>query len=131
MLRIERKGDDLVSAELRQKIVDVLEDKKARGIMAIDVDNVTVLADSFVICNGTSTPHIRALADDVEKAVSDCFGLACRHREGYNSARWILLDYGDVVVHIFHEEDRKFYDIERLWSDGIITYDSTRASDNF
>ena len=116
------------SQVLRQKIVEILEDKKARGIIAIDVENVTILADSFIICNGTSTPHIRALADDVENSLRDNFGQVCRHREGYNSARWILLDYGDVVVHIFHEEDRRFYDIERLWSDGIVTYDSARRS---
>ena len=115
------------SGNLKQIILDILEDKKARGIIAIDVENVTVLADHFIICNGTSTPHIRALADDVEKSLREDHGQECRHREGYNSARWILLDYGDVVVHIFHEEDRKFYDIERLWSDGIITYDSNRT----
>ena len=115
------------SGKLKDKILEILEDKKARGLIAIDVENVTVLADSFVICNGTSTPHIRALADDVEKTLRDNYRLECRHREGYNSARWILLDYGDVIVHIFHEEDRKFYDIERLWSDGIITYDASRG----
>ena len=118
----------MTAAELKEKIIAILEDKKARGIVAIDVDNVTILADSFIICNGTSTTHIRALADDVEKSLRDEWGLSCRHREGYNSARWILLDYGDVVAHIFHEEDRKFYDIERLWSDGIITYDGVKAA---
>ena len=107
---------------LRQSIVGVLEEKKARGIMSIHVENITVLADYFIICNGTSTTHIRALADDVEKSLRENHGITCGHREGYNSARWILLDYGDVVVHIFHEEDRKFYDIERLWSDGTVTY---------
>ena len=112
----------LDSDMLKQKIIGVLEDKKARGVIALYVENVTVLADYFIICNGTSTTHIRTLADDVEKTLRDDCGQECRHREGYNSARWILLDYGDVIVHIFHEEDRLFYDIERLWSDGVITY---------
>ena len=116
------------STTLRQKIVEVLEDKKARGVIAIDVENVTILADCFIICNGTSTTHIRALADEVEKSVREGLGRECGHREGYNSARWVLLDYGDVVVHIFHEEDRRFYDIERLWSDGIVKYDSAAAN---
>jgi ribosome-associated protein len=116
---------------LKEKIVEILEDKKARGIIAIDVDNITVLADSFVICHGTSTTHIRALADDVEKSLRQNYNLAIKRREGYNSARWILLDYGDVIVHIFHEEDRMFYDIERLWSDGIVTYDGARANRDF
>ena len=109
------------SDSLRQKIINVLEDKKARGITSLYVENVTVLTDYFIICDGTSTAHIRALADDVEKTLREDCGQECRHREGYNSARWILLDYGDVIVHIFNEEDRRFYDIERLWSDGIIT----------
>ena len=116
------------SAELKRYIIETLEDKKARGLVAIEVDNVTILADSFIICNGTSSTHIRSLADDVEKSLRDSHGVECRHREGYNSARWILLDYGDVIVHIFHEEDRRFYDIERLWSDGIITYDGIKIN---
>jgi ribosome-associated protein len=112
----------LESEALAKRIVEVLEDKKARGIVSIYVENVTILADYFIICNGTSTTHIRTLADDVEKSLRDNHGQECRHREGYNSARWILLDFGDVIVHIFHEEDRRFYDIERLWSDGVMTY---------
>ena len=110
------------SAELKALVIDALEDKKARDIVAIDVDNLTVLADSFVICDGTSTTHIKALADSVEKALLESCGVAVKRREGYNSARWILLDYGDVIVHVFHEKDRRFYDIERLWSDGVVTY---------
>ena len=104
------------------KMVGILEDKKAKDVMAISIENVSVLADYFVICNGTSTTHIRTLADEVEKSLESEDGVKLLHREGYNSARWVLLDYGDVIVHIFHEEDRKFYDIERLWSDGVITY---------
>ena len=107
---------------LKEKIISILEDKKARDVVAIDVDNVTVIADSFIICNGTSTTHIKSLADEVEKVLKEKESILPSHTEGYNSARWILMDYGDVIVHIFHEEDRKFYDIERLWTDGIITY---------
>ena len=101
-----------------------MEDKKARDIITINIESVTVLAEYFVICNGTSTPHIKSLADEIEKRLEVEDGLKIRHREGYNSARWVLLDYGDVIVHIFHEEDRKFYEIERLWSDGVVTYNS-------
>ena len=110
------------SKQLKEKIITILEDKKAKDVVAIDVDTVTVIADSFVICNGTSTTHIKALADEVEHTLEKETGIRPGHTEGYNSARWILMDYGDVVVHIFHEEDRKFYDIERLWTDGVITY---------
>jgi ribosome-associated protein len=114
----------LNSKQLSEKIVNILEDKKAIDIVVINIENVTVIADCFVICNGTSTTNIKALADELEKRLSLEDGIKLSRREGYNSARWILLDYGDVVVHIFHEEDRKFYDIERLWSDGEIIYNS-------
>lgn len=103
------------------RVVAALEDKKAKDISIIDIKEVTILADSFIICNGTSTTHIKTLADEVEYKMSEA-GVRILHKEGYDTARWILLDYGDVVVHIFHEEDRSFYNLERLWRDGIITY---------
>jgi ribosome-associated protein len=115
---------NLDSKQIKEKIIEVLEDKKARDVVAIDVDGITVLADSFVLCSGTSSTHIKALADEVNKTLADELGVSCRHMEGYSSALWILLDYGDVVVHVFHEEARRFYDIERLWADGIVTHSS-------
>ena len=116
------------SKQISRKITNILEDKKAREIIAINIENVSIIAEYFVICNGTSTPHIKALADEIEKRLETEDNLRVRHREGYNSARWILLDYGDVIVHIFHKDDREFYDIERLWSDGIVTYTSENIS---
>ena len=110
------------SLQVSEKVVSLLENKKAKDIVAINIENVTILADYFVICNGSSTTHIKSLADEIEKCLGAEGGPQLLHREGYNSARWILLDYGDVVIHVFHENDRKFYDIERLWSDGVITY---------
>ncbi|HHV99439.1 MAG TPA: ribosome silencing factor [Clostridiaceae bacterium] len=108
------------SKNLVDKIVETLKSKKARDIDIIDITKISTLADYFVICSGTSTTHIRTLADELEeKLVND--GHQHLRKEGYNSARWILIDYGDVVVHIFHEEDRNFYNLERLWADGIIT----------
>jgi ribosome-associated protein len=113
---------EYTSADIKAVAIGALEDSKARDVVAIDIESLTVIADSFVICNGTSTTHIKALADSVEKALKNAFGLAVKRREGYNSARWILLDYGDVIIHVFHEKDRRFYDLERLWSDGVVTY---------
>ncbi len=104
-------------SEIVDKAVEILETKKAREVEVIDISEVTILADHFIICSGTSTTHIRTLADELEFKMGEA-GYACHHKEGYNSARWILLDYGDVVIHIFHEEDRSFYNLERLWSDG-------------
>lgn len=106
-----------------EKIVGFLEEKKARDINTIDIKELTIIADYFVVCSGTSTTHIKSLADGLEFGMEE-MGFKHFHKEGYNSARWILLDYGDVIVHIFHEEDRAFYNLERLWSDGKLTYNN-------
>ncbi|HHV96494.1 MAG TPA: ribosome silencing factor [Clostridiaceae bacterium] len=108
------------SAELSEKISHILLDKKARDVDIIKIENLTILTDYFIICTGTSTTHIRTLADEVIIKLRE-EGIECHHVEGYESSRWILLDYGNVVVHIFHEEERKYYNLERLWSEGIIT----------
>jgi|HigsolmetaGSP11D_1036233.scaffolds.fasta_scaffold60970_1 ribosome-associated protein len=117
----ERKDYLLDSKKLVDMVVDALQDKKAKEINIINIENISILADYFVICSGTSSTHLKALADSVEEKAAEA-GYTMLHKEGYNSFRWILLDYGEVVVHIFHDEDRKFYNLERLWSDGIITY---------
>lgn len=98
-------------------VVDALDDKKARDIKAIDIHELTTIANYFIMASGTSVTHIKSLADNVEEKLSDK-GLKPLHVEGYNTARWILMDYSGVVVHIFHEEDREFYGLERLWQDG-------------
>jgi len=110
----------LESKKILDNITEILESKKARDISVINIENVSVLADYFVICSGTSSIHIRTLADELEEKMNER-GFMLRHKEGYESAKWILLDYGDVVVHIFREEERNFYNLERLWSDGVFT----------
>lgn len=107
------------SAELVEKMVEILKEKKAMDIDVMDVSNLTILADYFIICSGTSIIHIKALADELGSKLREA-GISYHHAEGYESARWILMDYGNVVIHIFHEEERKFYSLERLWSDGMI-----------
>lgn len=111
----------LDSKSMVEKISGFLEDKKAKEISVIDIHEISIISDYFIVCNGTSTTHIKAIADEVEQKMKE-LGYEYLHKEGYNSARWILLDYGEVVVHVFHEEDRKFYNLERLWSDGVLTY---------
>lgn len=109
---------------IAEKAFEILEDKKARNIEIIDISDVSTLADYFLISSGTSVTHIRTLADELEHKMEE-EGYNMLHKEGYNSARWILLDFGELVVHIFHEEDRSFYNLERLWSDGkFMTPDS-------
>ncbi len=105
---------------LVNKIVAAMEDKKAKDINVIDIHNITIIADYFVICSGTSTTHIKAIADEIDFKLAE-MGLEAYHKEGYDTAKWILLDYADVVVHVFHQEDRGFYNLERLWSDGEMT----------
>lgn len=105
-------------SEMYDEIVAALEDKKARELKVIDIHNLTTVTTYFVICSGTSTTHIKALADEVEFRLKEK-GVSPLRIEGYNNARWILMDYGEIVVHIFHEEDREFYNLERLWQDGM------------
>ncbi|WP_040683919.1 ribosome silencing factor [Thermobrachium celere] len=90
--------------------------KKARDIKILNVKGLSEIADYFVICSGTSTIQVKAIADEIEEKMAES-GYVINHKEGYNSGKWILLDYGTVIAHIFHEEDREFYDLERLWID--------------
>ncbi len=95
-----------------------LDDKKGKEISAIEVTDQTSLADFFVIATGSSNTQINALCDAVEKAMKEQAEEAPLHREGHRDGTWVLLDYGCVVVHVFSEEAREFYSLERLWSDG-------------
>lgn len=104
-------------SEMYDNIIGALKEKKAVDLKIIDIQELTTIATYFIICSGTSTTHIKSLADEVEFKLKEK-GIMPFRREGYNSARWILMDYGDIVVHIFHEEDREFYNLERLWQDG-------------
>lgn len=94
-----------------------LEDKKAEDIKIIDIQNVSVLADYFIIANGSNPSQVKAMVDGVEDALGKA-GYTCKQIEGYGSAGWILMDYGDIIVHAFSKEDRLFYDLERIWRDG-------------
>lgn len=118
---MEGKDSFLVSEAMVEKVVEFLKEKKAKDVKVIDIRGISILADYFVVCSGTSTTHIKALADGLEAKMEET-GIKYLHKEGYNSARWILIDYGEVVVHIFHEEDRSFYNLERLWADGLLSY---------
>ncbi len=96
--------------------VHALDEKKARDIRVLHTAEQTVLADYFVICNGTSSTHIKALVDEVDKLLSEA-GEPPIRREGLRSDIWVLMDFGSVIVHVFTDEARKFYNLERLWSD--------------
>lgn len=100
--------------ELALKICKLLDDKKGKNIVLLDVSTISGFADYFVIATGTSTRHTTALADGIEKKLNET-GEFVSHKEGHNDGNWILLDYMDIVVHIFTEDERSFYDIERIW----------------
>ncbi len=102
---------------LTQKIVRSLDKHLARDIRVIDVREVTSLGDSFVIAHGGSTTQVKSLCDYVEKELGEQ-GIRPLRVEGYRSSKWILMDYGEAIVHIFHSDTRSFYDLERLWKDG-------------
>jgi ribosome-associated protein len=114
--------------EMVSKITETLENKKAKDIDVIDIRKMSTLADYFIICSGTSVTHIKTLSDELKDKLAE-MGLDKVRKEGYSIAKWILMDYGDVVVHIFHEEDRKFYNLERLWTDKSIKKDGKQPED--
>lgn len=99
---------------LLEQIIKVLEDKKAIDIKKVDIKDKTTIADYFIIASGTSSTHIKALADNVEENLKEQ-GIKPVKIEGYNSGTWILMDYSDVIVHIFTEEEREHYNLEDLW----------------
>lgn len=99
--------------------VDALEDKKAEDIKVIDISRVSVIADYFIIASGTNKSQIQALCDTVEEKLGKA-GYPLKQIEGYNNANWVLLDFNDIIVHIFDRENRLFYDLERIWCDGKI-----------
>ena len=105
------------STDLMEQIVKALDEKKAIDIVALDIHEKTGIADYFVICNGTSAPHTKALSDFVEEKVKEELKRDVLRREGYQTGGWILLDYGSVVVQIFKPEERAYYHLEKLWGD--------------
>lgn len=113
-----RKGNaGLVESDQMARMAALsADDKKAREVKVLDIRSISTVADYFVICSGTSPTHVRAIADNVEEKLSEC-GYPLHHVEGYQNGRWVLLDFGDVVVHVMLEEEREFYSLERLWGD--------------
>lgn len=106
----------MTAYEKAQAAVNALEDKKASSIEVIDVKERTSLCEYFVVASCQSTVQVRACADEVEEQLEEK-GEQIRHKEGYSTGSWVLMDYGDIVVHIMQQEMREFYGIERLWDD--------------
>ena len=117
---IPSKKDDFKNMMQPNEVVAIaakaLSDKKGQDIKVLKTDKLTSLCDYFVICTGTSSTHIKTLTDEIDKAMSEA-GEPPIRREGYRSGNWVLLDFGCVVAHVFTEDTREFYNLERLWSD--------------
>ncbi len=107
----------MTTLEQAKETAKILSDKKGLDIKVIEISDVSVIADYMVIATGNSSTHVKALADEVEEQLDD-MGISVSHIEGYRSNSWILLDYIDIIVHVFSNEAREYYDLERLWEDG-------------
>ncbi len=107
----------MTSKEMTKLTIHALEDKKAEDIRIIDISQVSVLADYFIIASGSNRSQIQALSDSVEENLAKA-GIPAKQIEGYDTANWVLLDFGDIIVHVFDQENRLFYDLERIWRDG-------------
>ena len=95
--------------------VQAAQEKKAARIVVLDLSGASAFTDYFVICTGFSTPQVQAICTEIEEKVHKQMERSVRHREGYRSADWALLDFGGFIVHVFSEEARRYYDLERLW----------------
>lgn len=105
------------SKEVAKKAFMALDEKMAVDIKIIDISKISVIADYFIIAGGSNERQVKALADNVEEKLGKD-GVFPKSSEGYQNAKWILMDYGDVIIHVFNQEDRLFYDLERIWVDG-------------
>ena len=108
---------------MTNKLVEVaynaLDDKKGINIKVIDISKVSTIADYFIIASGSNKSQVQALSDNVSDAMAKA-GVESKQTEGYHSANWILMDYHDIIIHVFDVDSRNFYNIERIWSDGDI-----------
>lgn len=105
------------SKDMARFAIEALEDKKAEDIKVIDISQVSVIADYFIIAGGSNRSQIQALCDNVQEKLGRA-GHPVKQVEGYETANWILMDFGDVIVHVFDKENRLLYDLERIWRDG-------------
>lgn len=106
----------MTASTLVKRIASFMLSKKAHNVVILNVKKLTSATDHFVICSGDSDTHVKAIADAVQYGLEP-LGVRVWHREGYRALTWVVLDYVDVVVHVFHKETRSFYNLERLWSD--------------
>ncbi|HOE56837.1 MAG TPA: ribosome silencing factor [Bacillota bacterium] len=101
---------------MANKAVSILKDKKAKDIKLMDIHEISAISDYFVIATGNSTIQVQAMSDELEEKMN-LAGYEMHHKEGFRNGRWILLDFNNIIIHLFHDEERQFYNLERLWVD--------------
>lgn len=110
-----------LTAEDKSRIIaKAASDKKALDIVILNMHDLTTTTDFFIVCSATTSTQVRAIADNIEEEMNNTAGEMFLHKEGYRNAEWILLDFGNCIVHIFTEEARRFYGLERLWGEAPI-----------
>ena len=107
--------------QLNHLIVEGIRDKKGKKIVQLDLRKLDAPADFFIICEGDSNTHVKAITDSIQRKVKEELETAPSHTEGSSNSKWILMDYFNTVVHVFHPETRDFYELEHLWSDAKVT----------
>ena len=116
-----QRGTSIATEDKVNLCVKLVEEKKAEDVLVFDFRGISSLTDYFLICHGTSDRHVRAIAEHLVEVMKKS-GFRALGVEGFSQAQWILLDFGDLVVHIFYEETRRFYDLERLWGHATQIY---------
>lgn len=106
----------MTERELLSLVVEAADDKKAIDIVALNMEGISLVADYFVICHGNSDKQVQAIAREIKEKAHEQ-GISVKRLEGFEQAKWVLVDLGDVVVHIFHKDERRYYNLERLWGD--------------
>lgn len=116
--------------DMALNIAHILDDKGARDISVLEIGHLSSIADYMVVCTGRNSPAVQALSRDLDDKMFEK-GVDVRRREGVNEARWIVMDYDCVIVHIFHPEEREYYNIDRLWMDGsnAVNFESAYADE--
>lgn len=110
---------EIYTKQLLEITVSAAENKKALDLIALDLQGISLIADYFVICHGNSDRQVQAIVNEIRNRVHEA-GITIRGVEGFDVARWVLIDLGDVIVHVFHQDERKYYNIEKLWSDAKV-----------
>ncbi|WP_100406725.1 ribosome silencing factor [Bacillus solitudinis] len=105
-----------MNSNILELAVKVIDDKRAENIVALNMKGISLIADYFVICHGNSEKQVQAISHELKKAFQE-EGIDIKRLEGYDQARWVLIDLGDVVVHVFHKDERQYYNLEKLWGD--------------